>query len=45
MKTAFATIKGFEVVRALRKGQGSLFRTLPGVAGEGCLMHRAFGLT
>ena len=25
MKTAYATIKGFEVMRALRKGQGRAF--------------------
>jgi hypothetical protein len=44
LRTAFATIKGFEVMRALKKGQGSLFRYLPGVAGEVSLVHRAFGL-
>lgn len=45
LRTAFATTKGFEVMRALKKGQGSLFRTLPGVAGEVSLVHRASDLT
>ena len=45
MRTAFATIRGFEVMRALKKGQGSLFRYLPGIAGEVSLVNRAFGLT
>ena len=45
LRTAFATIRGFEVMRALKKGQSSLFRYLPGVVGEVSLVHRAFGLT
>ena len=44
LRTACATLKGFEVMRALKKGQGSLFRYLPGIAGEVSLVHRAFGL-
>ena len=32
-------------MRALKKGQGSLFQYLPGVAGEMGLVHRTFGLT
>ena len=44
LQSAYATIKCFEVMRALKKGQGTLFRTLPGVAGEVSLVHRAFGL-
>lgn len=44
MKTAYATIKGFEVMRALKKGQGALFRFHPGVAGEVSLVNRNFGL-
>jgi transposase-like protein len=44
LRTAYATIKGFEVMRALKKGQGSVFRYLPGVAGEVSLVHRNFGL-
>ena len=31
-------------MRALKKGQGTLFRYLPGVAGEGSLVNRNFGL-
>jgi transposase-like protein len=44
LRTAHATIKGFEVMRALKKGQGSLFRYLPNVAGEVSLVNRTFGL-
>ena len=44
LRTAHATIKGFEVMRALKKGQGALFRYLPGVAGEVSLVNRNFGL-
>lgn len=44
LKTAYATIKGFEVMRAQRKGQGAIFRYLPGVAGEVSLVNRTFGL-
>lgn len=43
MKTAYATIKGIEVMRALRKGQTSLFyrgHTL----GEMYLVNRVFGI-
>lgn len=45
LKIAYATLKGFEVMQALKKGQGSLFGYLPGVAGEVSLVHRDFGLT
>ncbi len=34
-----------EVMYALKKRQGSLFRHLLGAAGEVSLVHRAFGLT
>ncbi len=44
LRTAYATLKGFEVMRALKKGQGALCRTLPGVAGEVSLVNRNFGL-
>ena len=44
LKTASAIIRGFEVMRALKKGQGSLFRYRPGVAGEVNLVNRAFSL-
>ena len=36
---AYATIKGFEVMRALRKGQAGIFALQDGIVGE-----RAFGL-
>ncbi len=44
LKTAYATLKGFEVMRALKKGQGSPWRYQPGVKGEVCLINRNFGL-
>lgn len=44
IRTAHATVKGFEVMRALKKGQGSVFRYPPGVAGEASLVNRNFGL-
>ena len=43
-KTAYATIKGFEVMRALRKGQAGLFAIQDGIVGEAKLVERAFGL-
>ena len=44
MKMAYATIKGFEVKRALRKGQAGLFALQDGIVGEARLVERAFGL-
>jgi len=44
MPTANATIKGFEVMRALRKGQARPWRLQPGIRGEVCLIERAFGI-
>ena len=44
LNTACATIKGFEVVRALRKGQDGLFALQDGIVGEAKLVERAFGL-
>ncbi len=44
MKTAYATIKGFEVMRALRKGQAAIFNLTRDVRGEARLVERAFGL-
>ena len=43
MKTAYATIKGIEVMRALRKGQASLFYN-GNLLGEVWLVNRVFGL-
>ena len=34
LKTAYATIKGFEVMRALRKGQAGIFALQDGIVGE-----------
>ena len=44
MKTAYATIRGFEVMHALRKGQAKLWMLSTGVRGEVRLVERAFGL-
>ena len=44
LKTAYATIKGFEVMRALRKGQASSFNITRDMRGEARLVERAFNL-
>jgi len=44
MKTAYATLKGFEVMRAFKKGQGGLWRYQEDVKGEVCFINRNFGL-
>jgi IS6 family transposase len=44
MKTAYATIKGFEVMRALRKGQSRSFNLTVDINGEVRMIERAFGL-
>ena len=44
MKTAYATIKGFEVMRALHKGQAAIFNLTRDIVGEARLVERAFGL-
>ena len=44
MKTAYATIKGFELMHALRKGQAKLWMLSAGIQGEVRLVERAFGL-
>ena len=43
MKTAYATIKGFEVTRALRKGQARAFALQGGLIGAAKIVERAFG--
>ena len=43
LKTAYATIKGFEVMRALRKGQAAAFN-LTHMHGEARLVERAFNV-
>ena len=44
LKTAYATIKGFEVMRALRKDQAGIFNFQGGIVGEVRIVERAFGL-
>ena len=44
LKTAYATIKGFEVMRALRKGQAEIFALHGGIVGEARIVERAFGV-
>lgn len=44
LKTAYATIKGFEVMRALRKGQAAIFNLTSDVRGEARIVERAFGI-
>ena len=44
LKTAYATIKGFEVMRALRKGQARIFALQGGIVGEARIVERAFGV-
>ena len=44
LKTAYATIKGFETMRALRKGQAGIFNFQGGIVGEARIVERAFGV-
>ena len=44
LKTAYATIKGFEVMRALRKGQAGNFALQGGSIDEVRIVERAFDL-
>ena len=44
LKTAYATIKGFEVMRALRKGQARAFNITRDICGEARIVERAFGV-
>jgi transposase-like protein len=44
LKTAYATIKGVEGMRALRKGQASSFNIIRDIPGEARLVERAFNL-
>ena len=44
LKTAYATIKGFEVMRALRKGQAEVFALQGGSVGDARIVERAFGV-
>ena len=44
LRTAYATIAGFEVMRALRKGQAAIFNLTQDIRGEARIVERAFGL-
>jgi len=44
MKTAYATIKGFEVMRMFRKGQFDIWIDDLGMTGEIRLLERQFGI-
>jgi IS6 family transposase len=44
LKTAYATIMGFEVMRALRKGQAAIFNLTKDIRGEVRVVERAFGI-
>ena len=44
LKTAYTTINGFEMMRALRKGQASAFNVTGDVRGEARIVERAFAL-
>jgi IS6 family transposase len=44
LKTACATIAGFDVMRALRKGQAAIFNLTRDIRGEARIIERAFGL-
>ena len=44
LKTAYATIKGFEVMLALKKGQARAFNVTGDIRGEARIVERAFGV-
>ncbi|MBS1095879.1 DDE-type integrase/transposase/recombinase, partial [Gluconobacter wancherniae] len=44
LKTAYATIEGFEVMRALKKGQAKFFQFQKGFIREVRLIERQFGI-
>jgi len=44
MKTVFAIIKGFEVMRMFKKGQFDIWKNDQGLTGEICLIERQFGV-
>ena len=44
LKTAYAKIRGFEVMRALRKDQTGIFNFQGGIVSEARIVERAFGL-
>ena len=44
LKTAYATIMGSEVMRALRKSQAAIFNLTQDIRGEARIVERAFGI-
>ncbi len=44
LKTAYATIKGFEVMGALKKDQARAFNVTGDIRGEARIVERAFGV-
>lgn len=44
LKTACATIKGFDVMRALPKGQAGIFKLTGDILGEAGIVGRALGV-
>ncbi len=44
LKSAYAMIKGFEVMRALRKGQTAILNLTDDIRGETRIVKRAFGI-
>lgn len=44
LKTAYAMIKGFEAIRALRKGQAAIFILTRDLRGEARIVECAFGI-
>ena len=44
LKTAYATTKGLDVTRALRKGQARVFSLQGGIVPEARIVKRAFGV-
>ncbi len=44
LKTAYATLIGFEVMRALRKGRAAIFNLTQDIRGEARIVERAFGI-
>jgi IS6 family transposase len=44
LKTAYATIAGFEVMRALRKAQAAIFNLTRDICGEARIVERAYGI-
>ena len=44
MKTAYATIKGFELMQMFKKGQLDIWKLGQGLTGEIWLIERQFGI-